>query len=80
MGIQHPLLIGCSTTLFISMFQITTLEEAHLQLSNVVQHLIIDEVWQSQPGNNNNTNTADENFQSLVINNTIIIAPADDTG
>ena len=60
------------------MFQITTLEESHLQLSNVVQHLIIDEVWQSQPNNDNNT--VDENFQSLVVNNTIIITPQDDAG
>ena len=62
------------------MFQITTLEESHLQLSNVVQHLIIDEVWKSQPNNDNNTVDENSEFQSVVVNNTINITPPDDTG
>ena len=62
------------------MFQITTLAESHLQLSNVVQHLIIDEVWQRQSNNDNNTADENSDFQSLVVNNTIIITPPDDTG
>ena len=62
------------------MFQITTLEESHLQLSNVVQHLIIDEVWQSQPNNDNNTVDENSEFQSIVVNNTIIITPQDESG
>ena len=62
------------------MFQITTLEESHLQLSNVVQHLIIDEVWQRQSNNDNNTVDENSEFQSVVVNNTINITPPDDTG